>query len=104
MRELKQPKINELWFGVCGKKLKFSIEEFALVSGLKCACDSNNLSFSFEKNRLVEKYFGGLKKINNNLFRSVSFQSIGKMMRTVLKLQCCFLLNYFCFYLLLINW
>ena len=64
LRELKQPKINELWFGVCDKKLKFSIEEFALVSGLKCAGDSSNLSFSFEKNRLVEKYFGGLKKIN----------------------------------------
>ena len=73
LRELKQPSIFECWFQVCGMKLKFGIEEFALVSGLNCVVDGRNLGTYSEKNNLLDKYFGGLKKINKQSVQECFF-------------------------------
>ena len=52
----------ECWFDICDKRLKFSIAEFAFVSGLNCSRDYRNIFY--EENRLIDRYFSGLKKIN----------------------------------------
>ena len=64
LRELKQPNSFYCWFDVCGNRLKFGIEKFALASSLNCLFDTRNMSVFPEKNNLLEKYFGSLKKIN----------------------------------------
>ena len=79
------------------KKLKFSIEEFALVSGLKCAGDSSNLSFSFEKNRLVEKYFGGLKKINKQSVQECFISKFWENDEDCVKITVLFFIELFLF-------
>ena len=64
LRELKQPNLYEFYFDVSGKRLKFGVDEFALVTGLRCVGNSMLSSVLLEENRLITKYFGGLKKIN----------------------------------------
>ncbi|XP_055961020.1 uncharacterized protein LOC126672634 [Mercurialis annua] len=43
LRLLNQPNANELWFNIGGVRLKFGIDEFALVTGLKCHGDISKL-------------------------------------------------------------
>ncbi|XP_050209875.1 uncharacterized protein LOC126660423 [Mercurialis annua] len=64
MREVKQPSEYELWIKVCGKLLKFGLEEFALVTGLRCYGDSDSGKYSSFQSDWKEKYFSGLKKVN----------------------------------------
>ncbi|XP_050228709.1 uncharacterized protein LOC126677936 [Mercurialis annua] len=56
MREVKHPNNSEIWFKVSGYKLRFSIEEFALITGLNCSGDCNTL-YSVSSNKLVATYF-----------------------------------------------
>ncbi|EEF32184.1 conserved hypothetical protein [Ricinus communis] len=46
-----------------GVKLKFVIEEFAIITGLNCIGECNKLSFSRGQNVIIEKYFAGVKKV-----------------------------------------
>ena len=39
MRELNQPNHEELWFQIGNKHRRFSIAEFALMTGLRCVGD-----------------------------------------------------------------
>ncbi|XP_050233084.1 uncharacterized protein LOC126681580 [Mercurialis annua] len=57
LREVKHPNNRELWFKVVGYKLRFSIEEFALIMGLNCVGELDNLFFAPTRNRMVETYF-----------------------------------------------
>ena len=40
------------------------MDEFVLVTGLRCVGHSTLSTIFLEENRLITKYFGGLKKIN----------------------------------------
>ncbi|KAL2533731.1 Uncharacterized protein Adt_07082 [Abeliophyllum distichum] len=40
LMEVKQPKKDEMWFKISGKLLRFSVDEFCVITGLKCiGCD-----------------------------------------------------------------
>ncbi|KAL2516999.1 DUF1985 domain-containing protein [Abeliophyllum distichum] len=40
LMEVKQPKKDEMWFKISGKLIRFSMEEFCVITGLKCiGCD-----------------------------------------------------------------
>ncbi|XP_050232927.1 uncharacterized protein LOC126681420 isoform X2 [Mercurialis annua] len=53
-----------MWFEVGGYRLKFGLEEFALISGLRCIGDSNKFSYKLDSNRLLDKYFKGLNQVS----------------------------------------
>ncbi|KAK0585747.1 hypothetical protein LWI29_033451 [Acer saccharum] len=36
LRQIQSPVKSEMWFAVGGKRLRFSIQEFCLITGLKC--------------------------------------------------------------------
>ncbi|XP_050226910.1 uncharacterized protein LOC126676693 isoform X2 [Mercurialis annua] len=57
MREMKNSNTSELWVKISGYKLRFSIEEFAVVSGLRCVGECNTLSISTSENTLIQTYF-----------------------------------------------
>lgn len=46
-----------MWLEVWGKHLKFSIEEFALVTWLKCHGDDNNSMYNVGNCRIKNLYF-----------------------------------------------
>ncbi|CAA0807554.1 Unknown protein [Striga hermonthica] len=52
---------DEIWFDFGGKFLRFGIEEFAVVSGLKCTGLSKKLNIPKIANGLHDKYFAGLE-------------------------------------------
>ena len=64
LRELKQSNQNEMWFNVWGRRLRYGIEEFVIVTGLNCVGDCAASTVSIEENRLLRTYFGGLNKMN----------------------------------------
>ena len=64
LRELHQPNQNEFWFEVWGKRVKYGIEEFALVTGLNCMGNVGASSVFIDENRLMSTYFPGSSKVN----------------------------------------
>ena len=57
LREVQQKNDAELWVNISGVRLRFSIEEFALISGLDCEGDCNVLDYVREVNSLCVKYW-----------------------------------------------
>ncbi|XP_055960977.1 uncharacterized protein LOC130015239 [Mercurialis annua] len=55
---------NEMWFAVGQLKVRFSIEEFAILTGLNCTGEIQKVGFEDGANHFAEKYFGGLSKLN----------------------------------------
>ena len=78
LREVFQSKSDEIWFDISGFCLKFSVGEFALVTGLKCIDD-------FERNKIT-------KSVKNNLVDKL-FNSFSKLKRSDIKY--CFLFTEF---------
>ncbi|XP_062100633.1 uncharacterized protein LOC133806559 [Humulus lupulus] len=54
---------------VSGIRLRFSIEEFALISGLDCEGECNNFNFKQESNSFLDKYWPGCDKISKQSIR-----------------------------------
>ncbi|CAA0814008.1 Domain of unknown function (DUF1985 [Striga hermonthica] len=57
LREVYQSKSNEIWFDFGGKLLRFGIDEFALITGLKCIGSTKKLNIPKVKQGLYDKYF-----------------------------------------------
>ncbi|KAM6562984.1 hypothetical protein CsatB_022982 [Cannabis sativa] len=70
LREVQQPNGLEFWVCVQGKYLRFSIEEFALVTGLDCHVDSDFYQFKQDDNELVKHCFKGYKKITKGAIQT----------------------------------
>ncbi|KAM6556519.1 hypothetical protein CsatB_003538 [Cannabis sativa] len=70
LREVQQPNGLEFWVCVQGKYLRFSIEEFALVTGLDCHVDSDFYQFKQDDNELVKSCFKGYKKITKGAIQT----------------------------------
>ncbi|XP_050210879.1 uncharacterized protein LOC126661128 isoform X2 [Mercurialis annua] len=71
MREVEQLNKSEMWFHVGGHRLKFGIEEFALVSGLNCQGTSNKYSYPKVLNGLYDKYFSGCQSVSKQTLRDM---------------------------------
>ncbi|XP_030480073.2 uncharacterized protein LOC115697276 [Cannabis sativa] len=66
LREVEQPNVEEMWFDICGAQLRFSIKEFALITGLNCSeCPKVNRGET-SGNGFLEKYFPS-KKVSREL-------------------------------------
>ncbi|KAM6542224.1 hypothetical protein CsatB_006671 [Cannabis sativa] len=70
LREVQQTNGLEFWVCVQGKYLRFSIEEFALVTGLDCHVDSDFYQFKQDDNELVKHCFKGYKKITKGAIQT----------------------------------
>ena len=58
LREVSQSKFDKIWFNIFGVRLKFSIGEFAFITGLKCIDDfERNKIGKYVKNNLLTKFF-----------------------------------------------
>ena len=64
LRELKHSSLKEMWFNVCGVKLRFGLDEFAVITGLNCVPDFRNKGVYLTENDIVQKYFGYVSWIN----------------------------------------
>lgn len=60
--EVRQSTHEKMWFKVCGKRIKFSIEEFALVSRLKCDEDGDMRTYEVGVCRSKDTYFTHKRK------------------------------------------
>ncbi len=56
-------KRQELWFLINGKPARFSIKEFALVTGLRCGKVPGSLRKKAKGTRIRDTYFGGTNQI-----------------------------------------
>ena len=63
LRQIDQPNREELWCLVGGKKLRFSINEYSLITGLLCHGELGDAS-QIRGDRLREKYFDGKSSIS----------------------------------------
>ncbi|OIT30885.1 hypothetical protein A4A49_17658 [Nicotiana attenuata] len=64
LREVYQPNQDEIWIVVNGVKLRFGLQEFALISGLKCTGDEKKHYNSEYKKNLIDTYFSGESLVN----------------------------------------
>ncbi|XP_062111466.1 uncharacterized protein LOC133822973 isoform X2 [Humulus lupulus] len=56
MRELYQTNDDEMWFDFRGKRVRFGLGEFSIITGLKCYGDYSLERFNIS-NKFVDKYF-----------------------------------------------
>ncbi|CAA0823444.1 Domain of unknown function (DUF1985 [Striga hermonthica] len=66
-REVHQSRTDELWFNFGGNFLRFGIEEFYVVTGLKCTRQSKKLNIPKISNGLHDKYFKGVDLTRNHI-------------------------------------
>ncbi|XP_060174516.1 uncharacterized protein LOC132605362 [Lycium barbarum] len=64
VRELIESTPDAFLIDINGNELRFSIREFAIITGLKCVGDEDAFKVNCKgRNRILETYFGGSKKI-----------------------------------------
>ncbi|XP_062119264.1 uncharacterized protein LOC133833015 [Humulus lupulus] len=71
LRELKQPNPHEIWIGVAGMKLRFGIEEFALVTGIRCVGSHDKQEYARPSNSFLNTYFKSMKKVTKENVRDI---------------------------------
>ncbi|PON75663.1 hypothetical protein PanWU01x14_039230 [Parasponia andersonii] len=64
LREVEQPNEEEMWFDIRGPQLRFSINEFALITGLKCHQYPKITRGEIPGNRILAQFFGSFKTVN----------------------------------------
>ncbi|CAA0840687.1 Domain of unknown function (DUF1985 [Striga hermonthica] len=67
LREVHQNRSDEVWFDFGGKLLRFGIEEFAVITGLKCVGKSKKLNISKISGGLHDKFFDGVELRRNHI-------------------------------------
>ncbi|XP_060200847.1 uncharacterized protein LOC132629132 [Lycium barbarum] len=66
VRELIGSTPDAFLIDINGNELRFSIREFAIITGLKCVGDEDAFKVNRKgKNRILETYFGGSKKMSS---------------------------------------
>ena len=99
LSEVSPSKSDEIRFDIYGFLLKFSVGEFALVTGLKCTNDFERKKIEKSvKNNLVDKYVYGSSKVKKSdiedCFLSIEFDCD----KDALKLAVLYFVNFFLFF------
>lgn len=65
-RTIRTDKVNELWFKVQGNMMRFGLQEYTLVTGLRRGVFSEGDEFDrvLKRRRLKERYFKSMEKIS----------------------------------------
>ncbi|KAL2512982.1 Uncharacterized protein Adt_18582 [Abeliophyllum distichum] len=79
LMEVKQPKKDEMWFKISGKLLRFSVEEFCVITGLKCIGYDDLSKMKSGHPVLRQRYFSHVKCIYRqdveDVFKSMPMNS-----------------------------
>ncbi|CAA0834548.1 Unknown protein [Striga hermonthica] len=68
LREVHQSRSDELWLDFGGRFFRFGIEEFALITGLKCTGPCKKLNIPQVHDGMYDKFFSGVG-LNRNFIR-----------------------------------
>ncbi|GER40043.1 hypothetical protein STAS_16689 [Striga asiatica] len=60
LREVHQPRLDEMWFDFGGKIMRFGVEEFAVISGLNCNGLCKKLCYPPVPDGLFDRYFANV--------------------------------------------
>ncbi|KAL2467380.1 Ubiquitin-like protease domain-containing protein [Abeliophyllum distichum] len=71
LREVMQPNYNEMWFKIGEKHVRFSMEEFCIVTGLKCTGSSDISEHVLAPISLKTRYFSDLRAVYKKDVESV---------------------------------
>ncbi|CAA2967199.1 Hypothetical predicted protein [Olea europaea subsp. europaea] len=65
-RTIRTEKVNELWFNVQGHLMRFDLQEYAVVTGLRCSIfpEGDDFDRLIERKRLKERYFKSNDKVS----------------------------------------
>ncbi|CAA0807149.1 Domain of unknown function (DUF1985 [Striga hermonthica] len=66
-REVHQNRSDEVWFDFGGKLVRFGIEEFAVITGLKCIGKTKKLNIPKISSGLHDKYLNGVELRRNHI-------------------------------------
>ncbi|CAA0827461.1 Domain of unknown function (DUF1985 [Striga hermonthica] len=67
LREVHQNRSDEVWFDFGGKLLRFGIEEFAVITGLKCIGKTKKLNIPKISGGLHDKFLDGVELSRNHI-------------------------------------
>lgn len=67
LRKVVSPKYDELWIKMNSIKLRFGLEEFCIITCLKCNGDPNKDYEYVKSSRLMELYFPSMSKVFKKL-------------------------------------
>lgn len=96
LREVQQKNDAELWVNISGVRLRFSIEEFALISGLDCEGDCNVLDYAQDVNRLCGKYWPSSLSITKDSVRECfTTKRFGECDEDAVKLAVLYFIEWF---------
>ena len=95
LRQLKQPNPLEIWFGIAGTKLRFSIHEFALITGLRCVGALDKKRFVRPENEFVKLYYQGGNSITKSRIKQSFIQKEWKTDEDAIKFAKLYLLHHF---------
>ena len=94
LRQLDCSKEDDMWFLIAGKKIRFSLHEFNLVTGLNCGPfmsidEYKNLS----SKRLLDEHFNSVEDVSKSLVQSVFLNCTSSNDEDVVKLALLYLLE-----------
>ncbi|WOH09202.1 hypothetical protein DCAR_0728657 [Daucus carota subsp. sativus] len=95
LRQLKQLNKHEIWIGVGGKKLKFGIEEFATITGLRCVGNPDKMRCAKANNNFVSTYYEGYKTISRSDVKKSFFAREWKSDEDAVKMGKLYFLHHF---------
>ena len=99
LREICQPKSDEIWFDIYGSRLRFSLGEFCIVTGLKCVDDFDRRNIgNSTKNNLVDKYFYGSSKVSRSAIENRFLSSVFDCDDHALKIGILYFISNFLFF------
>lgn len=95
-KELVQECRDKFYVNINGSLLCFGIEEFAIVTGLKCEGEVVGKDFYEDSNRLKLTYFPDIRNVDKSHLATGFLGKKWILMRMLLRLLCCTLSTLSC--------
>ncbi|KAL2497171.1 Uncharacterized protein Adt_22721 [Abeliophyllum distichum] len=96
LRQVQQPKDDEIWFRIGGECIRFSLDEFCLTVGLRGVGIVYISTYDSGKNLLKDTYFFGLQKVSKFELQRVFMRLNDQVSHEdVVKLAKLYLISYF---------
>ncbi|XP_075085089.1 uncharacterized protein LOC142168322 [Nicotiana tabacum] len=97
LRKVVLHKDDELWIKVNSTKLRFGLEEFYIITGLKCNGYPNKDYESVQSSRLMKLYFSSMLKVSKKLLTNCFLKKMWKTDEDALKIAVLYFINSFLF-------
>lgn len=98
LREVSHHASDQIWFSIGGYRMRFSVGEFGIITGLKCVDDFDRSSIAnYEKNSLIENYFGDTAKVKKEALEECFFSGKFECDEDAVKIAMLYFLTMFLF-------